>query len=131
MSEQAKSEAMAKLVSKLDAIQAGQVRLQESFAKVLEIITKPASRPAATGSGGAPLVFPPYGRSKGQPIAGASEQDLRFYKNGAERSLADPEKSRFHAKEQALLDAINAELGISDAPPAGDDGPPPADEIPF
>lgn len=72
--------------------------------------TNAAPRPAQASSGrSGTLNFPPYGRAKGQPIAGASAQDLDFYANGARRSLADPSKSNFHAKERALLEAIEAE----------------------
>ena len=97
----------------------------------------PAPRPSAPGSGGG-MVFPPYGRSKGMPISGASLQDLEFYANGSRRSLADPSKSRFHDKERTLLAAIEEEIarqqgGGGDAgggsygvPP--DDVPPPGDE---
>lgn len=67
----------------------------------------PRSRTDATGGG---AVFPPYGRSKGQPVAGASRQDLDFYRAGCLRTLADPSKERFHAKERALLAVIEAEL---------------------
>ncbi len=49
--------------------------------------------------GGGSGTFPNYGRSKGQPIAGATEQDLDYYAAGARRSLGDPAKSRFHDKE--------------------------------
>jgi hypothetical protein len=66
---------------------------------------KPVERPT---SGGA--VFPQYGRSKGQPVGGASRQDLEFYATGCRRTLADPSKSRFHDKERALLAEIEAEL---------------------
>lgn len=67
---------------------------------------------AAPGDG---PVFPPYGRSKGQPVRGATRQDLEFYARGCERTLADEGKARWHAKEQALLDAINAELARQEA----------------
>ncbi len=70
----------------------------------------PARRPAAGGGGGDGMVFPPYGRSKGQPIAGASMQDLEFYINGSRRTLSDPAKARWHDKERALLAAMEAEL---------------------
>jgi hypothetical protein len=63
---------------------------------------------AAPSSSGA--VFPGYGRSKGMPVSGASKGDLEFYRNGCERTLSDPSKERFHAKERALLAAIEAEL---------------------
>jgi hypothetical protein len=67
------------------------------------------SREAAP-SGDRGLVFPPYGRSKGAPIAGASVQDLEYYISGSRRSLDDPSKSRWHDKERTLLAAMEAEL---------------------
>jgi hypothetical protein len=72
---------------------------------------------AAAGSGDG-MVFPPYGRSKGAPIAGASIQDLEFYISGSRRSLDDPSKSRWHDKERVLLAALEAEL----ARQRGDEG---------
>lgn len=76
----------------------------------------PAPMPRqASSSGGAVLVFPPYGRSKGQPIKGASQQDLEFYANGCRRTLADASKERWHEKERALLAAIEAEMGREEA----------------
>ncbi|MBI2894512.1 MAG: hypothetical protein HYY06_13250 [Deltaproteobacteria bacterium] len=92
------------------------------------------ARPAATGSGG--MVFPPYGRSAGAPIAGASTRDLEFYAQGSRRSLADPAKSRWHEKERVLLAAIEAEIarqqGGGPTPEADDDAPPHTDDdIPF
>lgn len=67
-----------------------------------------ASAPRHAGGSGA--VFPPFGKSKGAPIAGASMRDLEFYANCAVRSLNDPSKARWHDKECMLLDAINAEI---------------------
>jgi hypothetical protein len=64
------------------------------------------------------MVFPPYGRSKGMPIAGASPQDIEFYINGCRRTLDDPAKSRWHEKERVLLAALEAEL----ARQRGDEG---------
>lgn len=109
-----------------------------------------------TGGGDGP-VFPPYGRSKGAPIAGASIQDLEFYISGSRRSLDDPSKARWHDKERVLLAAMEAELarqtgggggaslggggyggagrsgGGYSAPEPFDDGAPPHsdDDIPF
>jgi hypothetical protein len=86
----------------------------------------PARRPTAS-SGEPPTVFPPYGRSKGLTIRGASAQDLEFYATGARRTLADPGKARFHEKERALLTAIEAEQARQaggdeeEPPPSGDD----------
>lgn len=67
-----------------------------------------AGGPVAPSTGG--VVFPNYGKSKGLPIAGASRSDLEFYANGCRRTLADPEKARWHDKERTLLAAIEAEL---------------------
>jgi hypothetical protein len=99
----------------------------------------PANAPASSPGAPAGMVFPPYGRSKGAPIAGATTQDLEYYASGARRSLADPSKSRWHEKEKQLLAAIEAELarqgGGGGGPPSGyrdDDVPPPRDEdLPF
>jgi hypothetical protein len=102
-----------------------------------------ASRSREAGSGDRGLVFPPYGRSKGAPIAGASVQDLEYYISGSRRSLDDPSKARWHEKERVLLAAMEAELarqrggaggGDRDAPPPDDyDGVPTYadDDIPF
>jgi hypothetical protein len=54
------------------------------------------------------MVFPPYGRSKGAPIAGATMQDLEYYASGSRRTLADPAKARWHDKERQMLAAIEA-----------------------
>lgn len=80
--------------------------------------------PASNGSGSG-AVFPNYGRSKGQPVAGASMGDLEFYANGCRRTLADPGKSRFHGKERELLVAIESEIARQtgrSAVPAHDPG---------
>ena len=101
-------------------------------------VTRTAAPPPADASGGP--VFPNYGRSKNQPIAGATETDLEYYANGCRRTLGDETKSRWHEKERALLAAIEAEVarqrggGASSAPGHGrDDGAPPPtdDDIPF
>lgn len=86
------------------------------------------------------MVFPPYGRSKGAPIYGASMQDLEYYANGCRRTLNDPSKSRWHEKERVLLAAIEAEIarqsgGSGEGGEGGEGGgfggeepPPPGDE---
>ena len=102
------------------------------------------SRPMSGGGGGGDgMVFPPYGRSKGMPIRGASMQDLEFYANGSRRSLSDPSKQRFHEKEKVMLAAIEAEIARQGGAGGGDfgggsssgggDGPPPHtdDDAPF
>jgi hypothetical protein len=93
-----------------------------------------AGAPAPGGATGPlPTVFPNYGRSKGGPIRGASLNDLEFYANGARRSLADPSKARWHDKERALLEAIDAEIarqrgGGGGEGPDGNEPPPHGDE---
>lgn len=102
------------------------------------------AQPYTPGPGGLPTNLPNYGRSKGAPIRGASEQDLEYYANGARRSLADPSKERFHDKERALLAAIEQERerqaggggggdeGGGFGGYGGEEPPPPGDEdIPF
>jgi hypothetical protein len=88
----------------------------------------PRRAPAAPGE--APTVFPPYGRSKGLPIRGASAQDLEFYATGARRTLADPGKARFHDKERALLVVIEAEQARQGGG-GGEDPPAPEDDAAF
>jgi hypothetical protein len=101
-----------------------------------------APAPAQRELSGTGPVFPPYGRSKGQPVHGAARGDLEFYRNGCLRSLADPAKARWHDKERTLLAAIEAEIARqsgsgTDAhdptaswgdPPPRTDGPPPGFE---
>lgn len=97
-----------------------------------------AAAPPPLSAGGLPTTLPNYGRSKGAPIFGASEQDLEYYANGARRSLADPSKERFHDKERALLAAIEQERerqagGGGGGGGFGEEPPPPGDDdnIPF
>lgn len=66
-----------------------------------------APRHASTSSG---ATLPNYGRRKGEPIEGAPIADLEYYANGCRRSLDDPAKSRWHAKERETLAAIEAEI---------------------
>jgi hypothetical protein len=86
---------------------------------------EPRRRAPASAPGDGPTVFPPYGRSKGAPIQGASIQDLEFYANGARRTLSDPSKARFHEKEKALLAVIEGELARQRDEPTADGGIPP------
>ena len=81
-------------------------------------------RSAVAGDG--PTVFPPFGRSKGQPIKGAALDtlrflfvsprpcaaldNLRFYEKCCVENLDNPDKAKWHHKEQKLLDAVRDEL---------------------
>ena len=127
------------------AVRAGngfQLRLGELSIGLVADAARSSREAAPSGERG--MVFPPYGRSKGAPIAGASVQDLEYYIAGSRRSLDDPSKSRWHDKERVLLAAMEAELArqrgdgggggstVSDDPPDEYDGfNPPDDDIPF
>jgi hypothetical protein len=119
-----------------------------SIGAVPDAVPSPARRASSAPGSDTGMVFPPYGRSKGLPVAGAAVSDLEFYKNGCERTLGDPAKARWHDKERVLLAAIEAELarqrgdagssnhdeeGYGGSAPADDDRPPPHsdDDIPF
>lgn len=109
----------------------------EALTKALQFAAGPA-RPAPARRGPSdpskwPTAFPNYGKSKGAPIFGATLQDLEYYANGARRSLADPAKERFHEKEGALLDAIEAEIARQGGAsgPAHPGGAPSEDDLPF
>jgi len=65
-------------------------------------------RSAVAGDG--PTVFPPFGRAKGTPIKGAALDNLRFYERCALENLDNPDKAKWHHKEQKLLDAVRDEL---------------------
>lgn len=95
----------------------------------------PSSAPRAAASSNArlPTTFPNYGKAKGQPIAGATREDLEYYANGARRSLADPAKARWKEQETSLLAAIENELSNPSTTPSGGQGGggPTEDDIPF
>jgi hypothetical protein len=110
-----------------------QLRLGELMIGTASAPRRAAPAPRADVGG---FVFPPYGRSKGMPVAGATVQDLEYYASGCRRTLDDASKSRWHDKERQLLAAIEAELARQrggDAPSFHvDDVPPPGDaDIPF
>jgi hypothetical protein len=91
----------------------------------------PARRAPSGAPGEPPTVFPPYGRSRGMPIRGASGQDLEFYATGARRTLTDPSKARFHDKERALLAAIEAEQARQGGGGGAEEQPPSPEEEQF
>ena len=96
----------------------------------------PAQKPLAprAPSGGSGAVFPPFGRSKGQPVDGASAGDLEFYGGACRRTLADMGKAKWHDKERELLAAIDREMLRQGLVPAGFEGQEPEradDGLPF
>jgi hypothetical protein len=76
----------------------------------------------SSGGGEGGEVFPPYGRSKGAPVRGATMGDLEYYASGSRRSLGDPSKARWHDKERVLLAAIEAEIERQGGSPGGSGG---------
>lgn len=91
---------------------------------------KPKSRPAKSDARdeaprpAAVPTLPNYGPAKGAPIRGAELKHLELYADGCRKSLANPEKAKYHAKESALLGAIEAEIqrqrGSAETPPPGE-----------
>lgn len=77
---------------------------------------QPASRGNATPSspprsgGGAPTTLPNFGKSKGAPIAGAALAELEWYAQAMRESIDNPAKATFKAKNQAMLEALEAEI---------------------
>ena len=102
----------------LELLKALNVKVDALQAAVAALAARPASSGRQAGGEGC---FPNYGKAQGMPIKGADMKDLEFYAAGARRSLADESKQRFWAKEQKLLEAIEAEI----ARQAHGDGPPP------
>jgi len=132
--------AFAFVVVMIDA-ELGTTPAEEMEALEGEVVSRvayaPAHAPAPGGQRAAPPVasssrvthFPAYGRAKGAPIAGASEKDLDFYAAGARKSLADPAKAKWHDRERALLEAIEAEQRRqAGGAPAESNEPPQTDE---
>lgn len=143
---------MTEFEEKMLALKAREVDALEAISAALKGGARPAPGPTATGGqrnsapapapAPAPTIFPNYGRHKGEPIAGADDDTLDYYENGARRTLDDASKSYFHAKEEALIAAIEAERngrgggrggGTDDwrGPPPQDSGGPSDEDIPF
>jgi hypothetical protein len=126
--------------SLLDAVNALRADLKRREARDLEAsgrIPAGSAARAAEGKGSASgPVFPNYGRSKNQPIAGATMADLEYYAAGCRRTLGDPAKVRFHEKERNLLADIEDEIARQGgsvpepSPPPPDFGPG-DDDCPF
>lgn len=63
-----------------------------------------------SGSRPAPDTFPTFGPAPKGPIHSADPKHLATYLDAARRTLANPDKKQFHAKESALIGALEAEL---------------------
>lgn len=119
-----------------DARQEAMTKLNEILAAVtllraeVAALKTPVARAAGPSDGQAR--FGNYGRNKGGLVAGATAEDLRYYGDGCRRTLADSSKSNFHAREQVLLSAIEAEEARQQGgPPPHGDGDAPQGEAPF
>lgn len=129
--------------AKLDRILDELADMRASMAEIkAALASKPAPQSAPRSGGGSAggACFPNYGRAKGQPVIGATRGDLDYYAAGCRRTLDDPGKARWHAKERDLLAAIESEIArqSGSAPPSGETEPFPFgggsggdDEIPF
>lgn len=107
-------------VERLESVTAN---LMAAIAEVKAMHTQPA---AAVPTG---VVFP-FGTSKGKPVAGADMRSLEFFRGACLKTLADPDKQRFHEKERGLLAAIEAEMrrqGVDPQPASSFEPPPPSD----
>jgi len=82
--------------------------------------------------------LPNYGKRKGLPITEASVtlEDLHYYLSGIEKTLADPAKAKYRQQNEALAQAIRAEIARRSSPPPPTDslssaaGPPAGTDAP-
>ena len=72
----------------------------------------------------------PFGKHKGTRITSAAltVRDLGWYRDTAEKAIADPEKAKWRAKEEAWRDAVVAEISRREGAIAEPDGAEPARE---
>jgi hypothetical protein len=70
----------------------------------------------AASSNGA-MKLPNYGHHKGQPMDDPAIpiSELKYYLTGCEKSIADPAKEKYRAKEEKLRDALTAEIAKREA----------------
>jgi hypothetical protein len=103
-------------------------------AVVDSVVVRPAVVPAPVDNG---MTLPNYGKHKGEPMATADADTLRFYISGSKKTLADPAKAKFHPKEQKVLAALESALAMAEGryeppQPDGDEPPPHTDsDAPF
>ena len=55
------------------------------------------------------MVTVPFGKNKGQSITDIEDTQLKWLADAVKKSVADPEKSKWKKKNQALLDALRDE----------------------
>ncbi len=127
------AELLAPILGELRAITAAVKGLRADYARhTTQAAPQARSGAQATTGGQSGAKFGNYGRSKNQPVYGASESDLDYYAAGCRRTLADHAKARFHDTESVLLAAIESELlrqrggssGGGQGSPTGNGAPP-------
>lgn len=85
---------------------------------------RPAARQAAPPPqrSGPPSAFQvPFGKSKGKYLHEVDERDLAFLRQYAEDKLNDPSKARYASENQAMLDAVLAEMAAREGGPGPDE----------
>ena len=105
--------ALRALAALADRVDAATTRLE---AAVTQRAAAPANAaPRASGGG---LRVGNFGRRKGEAIEGMPIADLEWYLAAADKSLANPEKARFHDNERAIKAALEREIAKQSGQPA-------------
>jgi len=70
----------------------------------------------------ASVTLPNYGRHKGKPVndESVSIDELKYYLQGAEKSIADPAKAKFKGNNERMRDALQAEIAKREAAASAD-----------
>lgn len=71
---------------------------------------RPPADPAAPRGATSGLTFG-FGRNRGKTPAEVDDRDLAWYANTLAENVADPSKARWAEANQALLDAVEEEIG--------------------
>lgn len=66
------------------------------------------------------LTLPPFGLYKGEPIHSVPLEGLEWYVQAVERSINDPAKGQYREKNEALLNALDAQIQHLNASSSGD-----------
>jgi len=72
--------------------------------------TTPAPSPAVQRRAPEDEPRAPFGRQKGDPLAVLEMKDLRWLEGALERSIQDPEKTRWRAKNEKDLASVRGEI---------------------
>lgn len=75
-----------------------------------------ATQPKAAQPTSTELCVPNYGPDAGKPFSQVETKHLQMYLDGALRSITDPKKANFLRKNEAMYDALKAELEKREQP---------------